>query len=334
MTSAPRCRARPARRGEAVVALEGDQGAAGAGAELAVHGHAALVGGEALLDGGHGVAALAELDGQHPRRPAAGLVALPSSRGARWRRCGSAPGGWVPPPSGPSPGTSRRGRWSAGRRCPWRRTAGRRPAAPSARPAGPPRTAGARPAAGRSPAIPATSGVSRASDEQPAQGSGQPTGAGAQVAGRGRWHAARSPSWKEPAGTGARAAEDEHRTEGSRVEATLIGSTGNTRRLSRIPQPRTPRAVDSPARPPRRSATLPSGAPLPGGAGAARPGQGASRGPVCGRCSGGGGWLRGRGGGSCRPGSRRSCPRTRWRGCRLRRRACGWRSGPGTSGRG
>jgi hypothetical protein len=37
-----------------VVALEGDQGAAGAGAELTVHGHAALVGGEALLDGGHG----------------------------------------------------------------------------------------------------------------------------------------------------------------------------------------------------------------------------------------------------------------------------------------
>src|SRR4029450_2365714 len=38
----------------------------------------------------------------------------------------------------------------------------------------------------------------------------------------------------------------------------------STRRLSRIPHPRTPRAVDSPARPPRRSATLPSGAPLPG----------------------------------------------------------------------
>ena len=277
-----------------------------------------------------------------------------------------AAGGWAPRPSGPSPGTSRRGRWSAGRRCPWRRTAGRRPAAPSARPAGPRRTAGARPAAGRSrpprswsgrdpssrssrgrrrpsgracpagpgrtgppprPAIPApppppgsrrrrrsrpppaTSGVSRASDSSQRRGVDSRPGAGAQVAGRGRWQAARSPSWKEPAGTGARAAEVEHRTEGSRVEATLIGSTGSTRRLSRIPQPRTPRAVDSPARPPRRSATLPSGAPPPGGA--ARPREVASRGPACGRCSGGGGSLRGRGGGPCRPGSRRSCPRTR-----------------------
>jgi Domain of unknown function (DUF222) len=52
--------------------------------------------------------------------------------------------------------------------------------------------------------------------QQPAQREGQPAGPGAQMAGRGRWHAARTPSGKEPAGTGARAAKDEHRTEGSR----------------------------------------------------------------------------------------------------------------------
>src|SRR5215211_1310620 len=59
--------------GQAAGALEGDQGPAGAGAELAVHGHAQPVGGQPLLHGGHGVAALALLDGQHPaqagRRP-------------------------------------------------------------------------------------------------------------------------------------------------------------------------------------------------------------------------------------------------------------------------
>jgi hypothetical protein len=80
-------------------------------------------------------------------RPPAGSPCR-AARGATWRRSGPAPAGWAPPPSGPSQGTCRRGRWSAGRWCPWRKRAGRRRAATSARPACRPRTGGARPAAG------------------------------------------------------------------------------------------------------------------------------------------------------------------------------------------
>ena len=56
--------------------------------------------------------------------------------------------------------------------------------------------------------------------------------------------------------------------------------------------------------------------------------------PASGTSSDEAAWPPARGGGPCPPGSRRSCPRTRRLGCRPRRRACGWQSGPGTSGRG
>jgi hypothetical protein len=52
-----------------VLALEGDQGAAGLGPEVAVDGPAAAVGGQPLPDGGHRLAALAGLDRQQPADP-------------------------------------------------------------------------------------------------------------------------------------------------------------------------------------------------------------------------------------------------------------------------
>jgi hypothetical protein len=67
--------------GQAAGALEGDQGAAGPGAELAVRGHAQPVGGQPLLHGGTAWLRSPCCTASIPRRPAAGRVALPSSPG-------------------------------------------------------------------------------------------------------------------------------------------------------------------------------------------------------------------------------------------------------------
>ena len=55
---------------------------------------------------------------------------------------------------------------------------------------------------------------------------------------------------------------------------------------------------------------------------------------ACGTSSGAAGRLRGRGGGAYPLHTPRNCLRTIRRGCRLRRRGCGWRGGRGRSGRG
>jgi hypothetical protein len=239
----------------------------GPGTEVAVHGHAQPVGGQPLLHGGHGVAALALLDGQHPaqagrrpgrlaEQPGAPHGGDPDRRPAVWRLhyptraqvhadvvdgppvagvlgveeqvagrsdlsetsrpasywCRETRGGSPRRPgrrSGPAPSSRSCGarRRPTGTACPAGpgRTA---PLPPPATPAPPP-PAAARPR-------PAPRPVARSGRPAPATPAERNTGGfGRADGGAGALACGSSPSRKGAPGTGARAAEDEHRTEGS-----------------------------------------------------------------------------------------------------------------------
>jgi hypothetical protein len=168
----------------------------GPGAELAVRGHAQPVGGQPLLHGGTAWLRSPCCTASIPRRPAAGRVALPSSPGRHMeavrtgaRRLGAST---IRPEPRYMP-TLGQGEPHRHRR--------RRPGAASARRC-------------PTPALPATSGTIRAASAS------HPSGTEHRRVRARRWRGGAlacgsSPSRKEPPGTGARAAKDEHRTESS-----------------------------------------------------------------------------------------------------------------------